>query len=189
MTLTTTVPPTTTPLSLSDAKDACSVTGSEWDLLIDRLTRAAAAEVETILRQRLITQTVEWTLDGFASPGLVIPVWPIQSIAAVAYTDAAGVNQTLDASAYRLVRSRRPYELHPVYGTTWPVTRDEPGAVTIEIVAGYGAASDVPADIVQAMALLVAHAFEHREAVVLGSSVAELPHGVRSKLMPHVFWV
>ena len=59
-------------------------------------------------------------------------------------------------------------------------------AYEIAFTAGYGdEASDVPAPIRQALKLLVAHWFEHREPVVLGEAPQEVPATIASLLSPY----
>ena len=54
------------------------------------------------------------------------------------------------------------------------------------LTAGYGdEASDVPAPIRHAIKLLVAHWFEQREPVVLGSAPQEVPGTVAGLLLPY----
>ncbi len=56
----------------------------------------------------------------------------------------------------------------------------------IAFTAGYGpAASDVPAPVRQALLLLVAHWYEHREPIEIGSSATAIPQTVSDLLMPH----
>lgn len=185
-------PPATAVFTTAEAKAFLREDGTAEDTLVARLVASATARAETYLRRRLITQTVQLRRDCFpgASAGIVLPIAPVASISKVDYTDGAGATQTLASSKYRLVTSRLPAELHPTYGNTWPVTRNEPDAVAIDLVVGYGAAgSDVPADILAAIRLDVAHMFEHREAVVIGAAAAQLPLGVRSLLDPHILWI
>jgi uncharacterized phiE125 gp8 family phage protein len=53
-----------------------------------------------------------------------------------------------------------------------------PQGIEIDYVAGYGSAADeVPADLRQAVLLLIAHWHEHRDAVVIAGSGAVVPSG------------
>jgi uncharacterized phiE125 gp8 family phage protein len=65
------------------------------------------------------------------------------------------------------------------------VTCDRADAVTIEFTAGYGAAaSAVPAEIKQAMYLMIGHWYENRESVNVGNIVNELPFAAQALLEP-----
>ena len=163
---------------------------TEQDELIDSFIGLATRRIENFTRQRLITQTMRLNLNGFGRCGIEIPIWPVQSIAQVTYVDSAWDTQTLDASDYRLIDSEMPNELHPAYGSSWPVTRDDLGSVKIDVIAGYGdAGADLPDELMGALRLLVAHYFLHREAFFAGGSVEEIPHGVTDMLRELVFWV
>lgn len=163
---------------------------TDQDALLTELIVTAEAAAESYTRLRLITQTVRVTLDGFGCGGIALPVEPVQSVVEVSYIDGAGDVVTMDAADYRLVSSETPCELHPAYGQSWPVPRDNKASVFVDLVVGFGAAaSDVPAEIRGAIRLHVGHGFLNREAVVPGVSVAELPLGFKNMLDPWRFWV
>ena len=189
MAMTTLTPPAIEPVSEAEARERIRMTSDDTTAEIKVMIAAARAGVETYLRRRLITQTMRLTLNGFAAR-VVIPIAPVQSISAITYVDDAGTTQTLASSEYTLVSSGLPNFIVPAYLKTWPTTRAHYDTVTIDIVVGYGAASsDVPPDIIQAMYLLLGHIYEAREAVVIGSTVGDLPFGVAQMLDPHRFWV
>lgn len=190
MTLTTITAPAAEPLALSDMKEHLRVTWSTEDAKIGRFIASARAAAENYLRARLITQIVRMSRDGFCSdwhrgPEINIPVGPVQSVVQIGYTDAAGVEQVLDGAAYRLVASRTPNELHPAYGMTWPVPRDQADNVRIDLVVGYGDASVVPATILQAMRLQVAAWYKNSEP----GAEMDLSGEVAQILSDHRFWV
>lgn len=62
-------------------------------------------------------------------------------------------------------------------------------AVAVRCVVGYGStASTVPAAIRAAMKILIGHWFEHREPVVTGTIVAQMPMSVDALLWPFKVW-
>ncbi len=65
-----------------------------------------------------------------------------------------------------------------------PALRERLG-IEIDYVAGHGAAADVPADLKQALLVLVAHWFEHRDAVIVAGSGAVVPPGFERLLAPY----
>jgi uncharacterized phiE125 gp8 family phage protein len=72
--------------------------------------------------------------------------------------------------------------------TTPPWPRPGLSALGIEIAftAGYGnVASAVPAPLRQALLLLVAHWYEHREPVHIGGAVVAVPDTIASLLAPY----
>lgn len=182
------IAPSEEPLTLDLAKKHCRVDGSSQDDLMNENIISARHEVERFTRRRLVSQTVELRLDCFGSR-IEIPTAPVQSITSISYLDASGVEQVVDPSAYRLIRSRELVSIIPQSGNVWPAALCEPDSVRVLCVVGYGSAADVPAPFVTAMRLLVGHYNEHREGIIVGTSSSELPLGVKDILMRHVLWV
>lgn len=197
MTLHTITPPAVLPITAGDIVTQLhlriDVDEVEEQDLIAAYAESACARAQAMTRTRFITQTVQLRLDAFGcgvGEAIPLPIAPIQSIAAVRYIDGGGVQQVLPSSDYRLVRSRVPYELWPRYGQTWPVPRADADVVEIDIVVGYGdTGADVPADIRQALRLMIAAMFDNRDNVVHGSAPVELPEGARQLLSAHTLWV
>lgn len=194
--LTVTSEPGSEPLSTAEAKTHLRVDTSDEDTYIDALVTAARRHVEHVTRRALVTQTLQMTLDHF--PGVAhgildlrmhpeqligrgedwvirLPRGPVQSVSSITYLDDAGAEQTLLASKYRVDVSGQVARITPAYSEVWPTTRPVTSAVTIEFIAGYGGASDVPGDLKHALLVLVATMYEHREAVVMGGSPQHVP--------------
>lgn len=145
-----------------------------------------------ILGRALVTQTWVMKLDAFPWEGwahpvgwrrnardaaITIPLPPLQSVSSVQYIDPNGVEQTLDASKYQVLQNgARPSQIAPAYDEAWPSTRDQPLAVTITFVAGYGdAASDVPSAIRSAGLLMISDLYQNREAQSVGYEMQPNP--------------
>lgn len=184
MTVSLVTAPAAEPLVLADAKAQARVgSATDEDDLVGAYIKAARDRVERYTRTKLITQTWRITLDGFP-PAIEIPLWPVQSINKITYTDQDGTEQTLASSKYRLVTSRRPNVIAPAYLEVWPVTRVDFDAVKADVVVGYGAAgSGVPPNVLHAMRLLIADMFDVR------SDHVEIPRRAEHLLDDHVFWV
>ena len=162
---------------------------TDQDSVIDAYCAAARDKAERYIRRRLITQTLRLTCDGFPCGGFHLGVGPVQSIEEVAYRDDDEVWQTVASSVYRLIDSVSPAEIGLRYGQVWPVASSDRANVRAEVVVGYGvSASDVPAAIVQAVRLLVAHMFHEREPVTKDGG-RELPLAVRDLLDPYRVFV
>lgn len=168
--------PTALPVSLVDAKLHLKVDHDADDALITLMLKAAARSAEQELNRALMSQTWELRLDAFPAAEIELPMPRVQSISSVAYTDAAGAEQTLAGSAYTLDPDVLPGWLLPALGTTWPDTRDQANAVRITFVAGYGNTPEsLPEDVRVWILLHLAAAYRNREAFSAGVSVAELP--------------
>ena len=180
--------PAAEPVTTDEAKKHLNVTTADDDAYIGTLITAAREYVENIIRRSLMTQTIQATLDKFAEC-IELERGPAQSIESIKYIDFDGVEQTLAASDYQTDLVTVPPRIVAAYGKSWPATRDQLNAVTIEFIAGYGdAAADVPQPIKQAMLLYIGHLYENRESVITGTMVSETPQGVNALLSPYRVW-
>lgn len=155
------------------------------DSLIEDFIQAATDEIDGRdgwLGRALITQTWRLYLDGFPAGRISLPLPPLQSVDSIKYLDAEGTQVTLSPSAYRVSPFKDPGYVEPVYNTAWPSTLPVSDAVEITFTAGYGASgASVPGVIRQYLRHRVGQFYEHREAVIAGTIVSEVPH-VRSSL-------
>lgn len=190
-------------LAVSSAPSGQVVTDAElWDHLRVDLSGSPAEPVDadhiTTLRETaetmldgeagwlgraLLTQTWDLVLDWFPAC-IEIPLPPLQSVSSIAYVDGDGATQTLSSSVYQVIDQGlwKPSLIVEAYQQSWPTTRDQPQAVTVTFVAGYGAASAVPAPIKSAIKLMVSHWYENREPVAIGETVEKMPMTVRALL-------
>ncbi len=171
--------PTLEPLTLTETKDHLHIDVATHDALISELIPAARRHAEIYCERALLTQTWDVFLDGFPLPltrGVIeIPLGELQSITDINYIDGAGVNQLLATSVYQVDAVSEPARVAPKSGQVWPATLLEMNVVTIRFVAGYGnSPGDVPAGIREAMLMLIAHFYEHRESVIVGTIVSEM---------------
>jgi hypothetical protein len=190
-----TVEPATEPIVLDTVglvpgvKEWCRIDANDGgqDATLNALIKTARRRCEDVARRALVTQTWQMSIDRF--PGLVAvspdyPGWeylrlgadgdprvirtprpPLISVSSISYVDTAGATQTADPSTYLVDTASLLGRVFPAYGSYWPVTRPQGGAVTMTYVAGYGAAAAVPDDIVTALKIAVAYLFENREQV------------------------
>lgn len=167
-------------VSITEAKKQLEIYGSEeaHDAQVQRLIEAAVEHVEQYTRRALITQTWRLTLNCFPTE-ILLPRPPVQSVSSITYVDDDGAAQTLSTSLYQTCLDSSPVRIVPAYNQTWPTIRNIPEAVKVTYIAGYGdAGTDVPQQLRHAILLLVAHWFENREAVVVGTSANDVPLGV-----------
>lgn len=160
------------------------------DSLIRSLAAAARAKIEAHIRQRIIQRQVSMTVDGFPTGPLAVPIAPIVSIDEITYTDAGGATQTLSAAAYQLRSAILPNEIWPAYGMTWPVIRCEPDSVQVTLTVGFAENKRaVPADILHAIRLMVAHLNTYRDVAFDGEMAGELPKYVAVMVDHHRLWL
>lgn len=155
------VQPATEPVSLDDARLQCRVDGNAYDGELTLYIKSARSHVEGISGTKLITQTVVMRCTEFDDL-VKLPTAPIQSISSIGYVDGAGNAQTLDASVYQ----GHLYGLDPAIllkaNQSWPSIQER-SLITVTATAGYGAASDVPAVVLDAVRMSIAQRFRGRE--------------------------
>ncbi len=188
MALVLVTPPSTEPISLSEAKTHLRVENTDDDTFISALITAARETVETITRRALVTQTWDYILDDWPDGDTItLPLPPLQSVVSVTYKDKDGNIQTFANSNYVVDTASEPGRLVLTDDANWPSDELYPaGAITVEFTAGYGAATAVPQSLKQAMLLLIGHWYENREAVaVTGAIPKEMPLAVDALLWPY----
>jgi len=171
MSLTLFSAPAVEPVSTAEAKTHLRVTGSDSDTYIDTLIAAARRTVEHDSGRALITQTWDWTLDGFPDADhFDVPFPPLQSVTSVTYTDTNGDSQTFSSGDYIVDTASEQGRIALEEGESWPTTKPVIDVVTVRFIAGYGDAStDVPDHLLHAVKLLIAHWYENREILAVGT--------------------
>jgi len=180
--------PASEPFTTAEAKTHLRVDIATDDTYIDTLVVSARARTEAYLRKALITQTWEYRLDWFPisdESELLVPMLPMVSVSTIKYIDSDGDEQTWSSAEYTVDIYNHVPRILPAFSFSWPTTRDQINAVTIEFVAGYGTASDVPQDIKHAMLLLIGEMYENREESVTGTIVSAMPTTAQSLLDIH----
>lgn len=171
-------PPALEPVDLAEIKAHLRLEQDAEDGLLQHLLVAARDYVQEHLNRALITQ--DWQMDvsrRAASGEIRLPYAPFQLLLAVHYVDAAGEVTEAAPDDWRLDPATEPARL---------VLSAPFSPVRISFRAGYGdAADDVPAPIRLALLQLVAHWYEHREAVAGVDAVRLLPFGVAALLAPY----
>ena len=158
--------PAIEPVTLGEAKAYCRIDGDAEDGLVGTLIAAARLHVEGHTGRALIAQTWRLVLDRWPAGGWVpLPVAPAASLVAVTATDADWTPHELELEQFALDGPAGRLLL-PQSVAGMPVLRRQQG-IAIDYVAGYGeAAEDVPADLRQAVLVLVAYWFENRDAAL-----------------------
>jgi len=159
--------PTEEPVTTAQAKTHMRVDISDDDTLIGTLIKAARRWIENLTGIRMVTQTWYYYLDAFPCGDIIkLPIGPVSSISSVKYTDADGAVSTLAASNYEVDTVSIPARIVLKENSAWPsTTLKVVNGVTIEFVAGYGAAAAVPEELTLALKMVIEHWYEHRGAV------------------------
>ncbi len=172
--------PTAEPVALSEAKAHLRIDSSAEDGVVEALIAAARTDVERRTGRALMPQGWRIALDKVPASGLVrLAPGPVASVDAVTVYGADGSPEVVSASDYALDTASMPARLKFE-------TAIEPGralnGIEIDLTCGYASADDVPAPLKQAILLLVAFWFEHREAAPMGVVSAEQAFGIDALL-------
>lgn len=138
-------PPPIEPVSLDEAKSFLRIDHDDENDLIETLIRSARERLEDRLNVAMIERSMR--LERSEGGDIALPRWPVSSVDDVSID---GLNTT----AFTAKLLSRPAQVMVSSGAP----------VTIEFTAGYGTErSDIPAPMRQAILLLVAHGYEHRD--------------------------
>jgi len=156
------------------AKAHCRIDGDHENDLIDHYVASAIAWVENHCDLALSEKEITLKFPGFTDHP-VITTTPVRSIEAIRYLDETGAEQTL--TGFRLHGAT----ILPLVGGAWPTTLDR-SDVEVDLTVGYGGEDigEAPPSLKQAALLLVAHQYENRESVIVGTIASKLPHGVEA---------
>ncbi len=173
-----TVAPTEEPLDIEEAKLHLRVTADDENASVALYIKAAREAAEVFTGRQLVTATWEWKLDAFSAGALRPPFPNLVSVTSIQYVDTAGATQTFSSSKYAVDTHSEPGRIYLAHNETWPDTRSIENAVTVTFVAGYGAATAVPAKIKLGMLQAMGGWWEKRESTVSGMTITKVPLSV-----------
>lgn len=169
------------PVSLSDAKDYLRIGHAGEDGLVAELIAGARARIEQAAGVAIVSRTLLTTLDCWprkmAACGLRLRPGPVQALVAVRTVGPTGGDVTTRFRLRGGVLCLRPFHQLP------PVDVD--GQIEIEFQTGFGATDEIPADLVMAVKLTSAYAFQRREAGGREEDAEGLPAEVQRLLRPY----
>lgn len=169
--------PTEEPVTLTEAKAYLRVDGTSDDALITSLIASARMKGEEISRRAYVTQTLEETVDAWCLAFKVARP-PLQSVTSVKYKNFYGVESTW--TNYIVDTNSAPGVI--LFETIPGDLLQKTGAITVRFIAGYGAASAVPAHVKHSILSLVMYWYETRE-------IANVPTAIYSSFVTdRVVW-
>ena len=101
----------------------------------------------------------------------------MRAVRSVRYLDEAGTLQTVDPATYHVWQASRRFWITPKDGECWPDICEAPGAVQVEYETGF---DEIPATVVQALRMLVAHWYENRQDEITGAVSTNVQLGVKA---------
>ncbi|MBT8152542.1 head-tail connector protein [Epibacterium ulvae] len=158
-------------------------TESLQDALLLGFLRASLAAIETRIGKVLITRDYTLNVNRWRDPSvLALPLVPVTAVTVLVSVDRDGGETLLDAGLYTLNSDAQVAQLRPtsVCLPSIPVG----GHMRVEFTAGLATGFDaLAADLVQAVMMLAAHYYEHRDDTGLHRGC--MPFGVTSLIERH----
>jgi uncharacterized phiE125 gp8 family phage protein len=138
--------PASEPVSLDEFKLILKLDDTEQDSYLTNLLKSSRELIEKYLSRALITQTIELSFDSFVKD---LYLWraPIQSITSVIVYDSENSSSTITNTNYFLLND----ELIFNDDFSLDISLRTRQGIKITYIAGYGAASSVPASIKNAI--------------------------------------
>lgn len=185
MALVLTSAPASEPISVAEAKAHLRVDGEAEDSLIASLILTSRLHIETALGLALMSQGWRLLLDQWSDGREVeLPLRPLQAVEEVRVLSADANATVVSASQYLVDVASAPPRL--VRRAAFPTPGLPARGIEIDLTVGFGDdAEDVPAPIRQALLLLVAHWYEHRDPIEIGAADAGIPAAVSDLLRPY----
>lgn len=192
-------PPTIEPVSLEELGlhlrlDSWPLPNDEDPLLTD-IIYAAREAVEDITRRKVLTQTLDYSLDEWPSiDNIKLPFGNLQSVTSVKWKDTDGTETTLTENTDYLVEANGEScgRIVLPYSGTWPTGTLYPSnPITIRFVCGWTTAALVPYKIKAAIKLICADLFVNREGRVFtmsGGQTYEENPAVKNLLVNAKLW-
>ncbi len=187
MALVLTSPPALEPVSIAEAKDHLRVDHSDEDAYISSLILTSRLHIESALSLALINQSWTWTFDAWPqrSQSVTLPLRPVSTIISIATLASDGTPTVMPVADYELDGDHVPPRLLRTVNQ-WPKPGKSRAGIEVSFVTGFGpAAEDVPQTVCHALLLLVAHWYEHRDPIEIGSDKTAVPEAVSTLLMPY----
>lgn len=149
------------PVTLAEMKLYLRVDHDAEDALIGELITAAREWAETHTEKAIVQQSVTAYFDQFTRE-IELPLGNVNSVTAI-----RSDGDVLAPESYRLLVGS-PSAVYFI--GTLPRAEDGSQSIEVEYSAGY---AEAPKRIKQAIKIMVADMYEHREAQVIGQTVAE----------------
>lgn len=178
--------PEAEPVSLAEAKTHLRLETAADDAFVSSLILTSRLHIEAALGLALTSQAWTLRLDRWPARGeVVMPMRPVQAVTEVRVRDADGAATVLEPAAYLLDGAGPAPRLVAAHGS-WPPPGRAVGGIEIDFTAGYGTApASVPAPIRQALLMLIAHWYEHRDPIEIGAAETAIPAAVSELLEPY----
>ena len=171
--------PSTSPVTLAEAKSQLRVDFSDDDTLIQRLIDTATSfmDAQGVLGRAMIQQTWAQWLSPNPNQIVYFAMSPFISLVSIHYYNSANSLTAATDSNFEVLGTKNEKTISPKTDYSWPTTYERSDAIKLTFHAGYGSAiTNVPQSVRQAMLLLVGHWYENREQTVM-NRLENIPYG------------
>lgn len=178
------------PVTVEELKDHARIEHDADDALLNGYLRAATELVQEQMGRVLVSETYRLRLFQWPRGRRIrLPYPPLVSVDTFQYTKRGeGTATAVDSSIYSVLTDSEPGEIVLNPNMSWPTTELAADGIEVEFTAGYGARSNVPERVKQAIMLIVAHWYANREATIQGTISKEVELSFRSLLMADRVW-
>lgn len=173
------------PLTLAEACAQLRMEEGQDDTKILAAVAAATKQIEDDYGVSLVTQEFSTVYDSWPCV-FHLTRGPALSVVAIKYKPAGAAEVTLASDQYAVGIKSLPAIVSPAYGKTWPsAALDVVDPVEIVFAAGFGAVTDVPANLKQAVAILTHSLYFDRDG---GGADPKTMKAVDHKLRSRRLW-
>ena len=176
MQLVQTVPPTSEPITLDEAKTFLRILEDDDNATITSMIKSAREYAENYTNRQFEIATYELLAERFVQD-IKLPKNPIKTLTSIEYMDENGDYQVLDSSFYYLYGEDDIFKFH-FDETISHKTHKQ--AIKYTFVSGYDV---VPESIIAYMNILISTLYENRELYIIGVSVDKLANPMALKLL------
>jgi len=182
MTITDINAPPLEPVSIAGAKEFLRVDHDHEDGLISDMIRAARQRIEGMAHTSLITRRRLFTTSRVCVSGVHLNHGPVKRIHKVSLIEGNETVIDIPLSELRINLRASPVNILVSKRELFSDYAADPAALSIEFDGGYGAEKEqVPMQLRQAVMLLLAQHYEHRDAAL----ARPVPMLVDALLMPY----
>jgi uncharacterized phiE125 gp8 family phage protein len=194
--------PRSEPIRLAEARSWLGMTDANDvgpDADIWGILRALRRYAEKFTGRCFVDRDLELNLDRWPGNCIELPVAPIVDVDYIKYLDTTGALCTLydvtqspqvGEDQVQIDLKSQPARIQPAWGKYWPTLRGyDFNAVQIGFTAGYGTGGSpedltpIPEELRLWLRIRLATLYEHREAIVVGGILAEVPRSHNDALL------
>jgi uncharacterized phiE125 gp8 family phage protein len=194
MTLRVISAPTVEPVTLDQARLWCRIEDGVTtdDDVLELLIKAMREYAENLTGRAFIQRTLEWSAMCFPVWRLELPKPPLVGVESIRYIDDGGDEQTIAAADYIVDTAAAPGVIVPAHLENWPAVRYQPNSVRVRYIAGYATPDGSPTDyagtvLPAALGVWIrarlSTLYEHREQLIVGTTVNTIPRDFADGLL------